>query len=523
MPLFNTNPNSPPPTAPPTQPDPTGGAGMAQGAPTNPYNIDGRLDFGAAGANFDFSGNPAAMSQNYANTYMDALRLNAQNYGNIMGGYNQTMNNQLAAQDQLNQNYTGLGNQVQGMIAGTDQAQMQRINDQYNSAMGSMNQGAINRGLGNTTVTNALGRGIESDRAQEQTNVQNQFAQLQAGYASNIGLAGLNQQGNNILANTGLAGRQLSFMEGVNAPYPNPSLYNQLGQQLGQGQQGQRDQQQFQDQLRQLQAAGNRGSGQTGLNAGGGGGVRQSAFGPGFSGGNQYPGLGPSATGGPLGGGGGGAGGYMNGGRGLTPPGRNAATGYPTGPGSIGAMQPGATSPRFSATGYPGPGNPQREATGYPSLGGYGSQGAYGGYGSVYTGGGYSGGLFGDILSWAGGSMGSYGDYGPAGAGLNSVNGGLTNGGYTGGSYGDYGPLSAGLGSITGGAYYGGGTGGTYGGYYNQSSGGGDYTGVYQAALGSAADGTSGAYYGGLSQAALGSTGSGGTYGGYYGTYGGYY
>ena len=34
---------------------------------------------------------PASLSSNYANTYMDALRLNAENYGNIMQGYNQTM------------------------------------------------------------------------------------------------------------------------------------------------------------------------------------------------------------------------------------------------------------------------------------------------------------------------------------------------------------------------------------------------------------------------------------------------
>lgn len=358
------------------------GAAMPIGNNTggsNGYNIDGRLDFGASGANFDFSGNPAALSQNYANSYMDALTLNAQNYGNIMGGYNQTMNNQLAAQDQLNQNYTGLGNQVQGMIAGTDQAQMQRINDNYNASMGQMNQGAVNRGLGNTTVTNALARGIESDRAQEQTNVQNQFAQLQAGYASNIGLAGLNQQGNNIIANTGLAGRQLNFMEGVSAPYPNPALYAQLGQQLGQGQQGAANRQQVQDQIAQLGRAGQQGSGQTGLNAGGGGGVRQSAFGPSSGNSSTTPGYGPGI---------GSGGGISSGGSGVDPfqalmdrrgqlaaaggGGRTTTTGYPgAGSGGQAGLPGGASSPWYQAGGYPGPGNPQPEADYGNAGGGY--------------------------------------------------------------------------------------------------------------------------------------------------------
>lgn len=254
-------------------------------SPSNPNIIGGSLNFAGGGAGLfsGLSGDPATamanLGPNYANAYESALSMNQQNYGNILTGYQQTMANQNQAQQKIQGGYGQLDTDVQGLIAGTDQAQLQANQDQYAANMGNMNQSAISRGLGNTTVTDALARGINLDKSKADTNTRNQFAQLQAGYKSNIGLAGLDYANQANLQNTALSGQQLGWMNSVTAPYPSAGQYGQLASQFGAAQQSAANQKAFQDQLSKLQNASKPGV-TPGLNAGGGTGPQQKASTP---------------------------------------------------------------------------------------------------------------------------------------------------------------------------------------------------------------------------------------------------
>ncbi len=91
--------------------------------------------------------------------------------------------------------YSNLGNQVQNTIAGIGKTQNDAINRQYVAEQGKADQGLIDRGLGNTTVTSAVNRGLTYDKRQSQNALQSQLAQLSAGYQSQLGLSSLGFQG----------------------------------------------------------------------------------------------------------------------------------------------------------------------------------------------------------------------------------------------------------------------------------------------------------------------------------------
>lgn len=191
---------------------------------------------GGAGALSGMGGsNPAgAIAQNYASGYQSALDMNKANYSNILSGYQGALRSQQAAQASIGAGYAGLTSSVLGGIQNIGNAQSQAITDRYRSEGGKANQQLIDRGLGNTTVQSAVTRGNEYDREKAQNLNTEAMAGLRAQYGSQLGLADLAQQRESYQNNTGLLGRQLDWMNSVNAKYPDASLYSGMLQQAGQ-------------------------------------------------------------------------------------------------------------------------------------------------------------------------------------------------------------------------------------------------------------------------------------------------
>lgn len=177
-------------------------------------------------------------SSDYNTAYQQALSVNQQNYNNITAGYQQTATYQQGAQAGITAGYNTLNAQVMGGIAGTDQANQQAINDMYAQQIGQQTQSMVDRGLGNTTVTQAVQRGLTLDQAKAQTDQANKFAYTYADYQSQLGQAGLGYQNQAVQQNVGLANQQLQFMNSVSAPYPDPSQYSQAAYQSGQAKAG---------------------------------------------------------------------------------------------------------------------------------------------------------------------------------------------------------------------------------------------------------------------------------------------
>lgn len=133
------------------------------------------------------------------------------NYGNIMSGYQQTLAAQEQAQQGIQQGYNQLYGNVMGAISGIGRSQSQAIADQYAQQVGRSTQGLVSAGLGNTTVTSSVGRGLALDKAKADIALSNQLAQLKAGYMSQLGLAGLNYRNQAAMQNTALMGQQLGY------------------------------------------------------------------------------------------------------------------------------------------------------------------------------------------------------------------------------------------------------------------------------------------------------------------------
>ncbi len=145
-----------------------------------------------------------------------------QGYANLGGqvqGALQPMDTGLGQQQAQNartqQGYTDLLGQVMGTIQGVDASQRQAIQDQYVAAQGQAGQSLASRGLGNTTVTDSVQRGLLYDKTKSDVNLSNQMAQLRAGYQSQLGLAGLGfaTQANqmNTAQQNAIAGQRASY------------------------------------------------------------------------------------------------------------------------------------------------------------------------------------------------------------------------------------------------------------------------------------------------------------------------
>jgi hypothetical protein len=215
--------------------------------------IQGTLPWSSGAASMDFSGNPAGLANSYASAYNSSLGMNQQNYNNILQGYQQTQAQQQAAQQGVQQGYGNLSGAVLGGIQGIGASRSQDIASDYARQSGAAAQSLISRGLGNTTIQDSVQRGLAFDKSRADTTLANQMAGLQAGYQSQLGLAGLGYAGQAAAQNTDQANRQLGWMNSVNAGYPDASLYARLAQMYGAGQVGAADRQQQQDALQRLQ------------------------------------------------------------------------------------------------------------------------------------------------------------------------------------------------------------------------------------------------------------------------------
>ena len=244
----------------------------------SPYEVPVSAQGAVIGGALPFEGPPSA--ENYMEQYQTALSQNQANYSNILSGYQSSQQAQQAMQQGIQQGYSTLSKNVLGTIKGIDQSQRQAIADAYAQQSGSAAQSLIDRGLGNTTVANAVQRGLSFDKAKADIALSNQMAQLTAGYQSSLGLAGLNYANQANMQNTGLRSQQLGYMAGLREPYPNNLGYANLQMQR--------------DALQRAQQPGGGGY----RVAGGGGGGRGMSPGPMIGGGGRGGGS-PAGGGGP--------------------------------------------------------------------------------------------------------------------------------------------------------------------------------------------------------------------------------
>lgn len=178
------------------------------------------LNFGSA------SSSPMAI-------YNNMLNFAQQNYQNITAGYQDVLANQRQAEAAVTAGYGNLQGNVHAMIQNVGSGQ-NLINQQtYAQAQASTQNQMINAGLGNTTVLGQEQLKNTGSYAIAQNTLADQIAQLQAGYYSQIGLAGLNYQGQAINADTALQAHQLDYMG--NQSYPYLEGLGRLGSSMGGG------------------------------------------------------------------------------------------------------------------------------------------------------------------------------------------------------------------------------------------------------------------------------------------------
>lgn len=208
-----------------------------------PLQIGGTLPWSAGGsaAGAIAGGKPGQLAANYQQAYNSALGMNQANYNNILKGYQDTLASQQTAFQGIQRGYAKTTNKVMDTLRGSNESNQQQITDLYASQQGSALNNLVSSGLGNSTVTSAVARGLAADESKARTASNNQFAQLQAGYLSQLGQAQLGFRAQAAQANSGLAQNQLQFMNSVQAQYPDAGMYAQLAQQYGMNQQAQRD------------------------------------------------------------------------------------------------------------------------------------------------------------------------------------------------------------------------------------------------------------------------------------------
>lgn len=170
--------------------------------------------------------NPAFKS-GAGDIYNQALAHTTGLYNQVQAGYNALAAQQRADQSKVTQGYNRLMGSVMGKLEGADAAERQRVADQYTALSGQQAQQMTDRGLGNTTVANAVQRGVSLDQAKAGVEVGSRFAQLRAQHESQIGLQGLGWQGQAIGQNLALGTSQLGTAAGFAPTFA--SLYGKIG------------------------------------------------------------------------------------------------------------------------------------------------------------------------------------------------------------------------------------------------------------------------------------------------------
>ena len=181
---------------------------------------------GGLGAYWSDSGGGSAQTP-WTNLYNQSLQNNTNLYNQMMSSYDQTMSKAAQGAAGVESGYGSLNQQVQGTIQGITASQQQAIKDSYAQQSGTASQGMINAGLGNTTVQQSVQSGLGLQENKAQVALANQQAQLEAGYQSQIGLAGLNYAGQAVAQQASLGSAQANEI----AQYKQqmPPLYGMSG------------------------------------------------------------------------------------------------------------------------------------------------------------------------------------------------------------------------------------------------------------------------------------------------------
>ena len=204
--------------------------------------IGSSLPWNTGQANFSgLGGNPGQIYGVLNRNYNQSMAMNQGLWQDINAGYANVLGAQQAAFGGIQKGFKNLYGNVMSGIQGSDAAAQQQIKDLYAQQQGSASQGLINAGLGNSTVTSSVSRGLTADESKSQVNLADQMAQLQAGYQSQIGQAALGFRSQAAMANSQVAQNQLQFMNTMTAGYPDVSQYSQLAQMYGMNKQAQQD------------------------------------------------------------------------------------------------------------------------------------------------------------------------------------------------------------------------------------------------------------------------------------------
>lgn len=187
------------------------------------------LNFGTAPS---ITGGDYGFSQSYKN----ALAANTQLYAQALSGYQQVLGAQEARHQDLAKRYTALGQQVQGYLGAAESAESERLAKQYAQFGEQARMDAVNAGLGNWTVGTALQAGVQEQQAAASRQLAGQFADRRAGYASQLGLAGLGFEAQAGSERDAMSQAGLQFMSSWRQDTPDPLGYAQLAQQQKQWQ-----------------------------------------------------------------------------------------------------------------------------------------------------------------------------------------------------------------------------------------------------------------------------------------------
>jgi hypothetical protein len=141
-------------------------------------------------------------------SYQDLMAQYSAAHNNVVGGYQNLLTHatgqvNAGLQGALNQMSGGYGtiaqaypqlqNQVNTLLSQIGGTRAQEIQDAYAANRGEAQQSLISRGLGNTTVTGAVDRGLQLDRQKALNDNAERVSQTRAGMMSNLGLAELDQ------------------------------------------------------------------------------------------------------------------------------------------------------------------------------------------------------------------------------------------------------------------------------------------------------------------------------------------
>ncbi len=147
-------------------------------------------------------------------TYADLLQNALNGYNVIMPGWENALSSQRANQSDIVKGYSSLYNNVLGGLENVGKSEQQRITDEYEANKGAATQNLTSRGLGNTTVTSAVQRGVDSNKDKAQLALADKLAQLKAGYQSDLGKAGLSYGNQANMQDTALQLAGLGYQAG---------------------------------------------------------------------------------------------------------------------------------------------------------------------------------------------------------------------------------------------------------------------------------------------------------------------